>query len=313
MSNLTYHALPLCGVLFTEESLIVPKHLAIVSLLAVASLCGFSQPAYSQALAPYTIQLDEERLEQQGFFLFHSAIEAFQRGAFSLEQTSVQVQLASRIAPDNPQILAALGELYKRQEKYDEALVVLQQALVLDPENAAIFFEIGTVHLRQEQYLSAVTALEEGLVLTPNVFGALFDLGNAYFKLERYEQAIANYEKAVEVQDDLWFAINNIGLVLYERNHSRENDTDAAIRYWEQAVAMTEGKEAEPLLALAVAKFQAGQEATGLDQGIRALQLNTAYADIEFLRDNLWGDRLIAHTEDFLSQPLIQSTLAQLR
>ncbi|MGK7891867.1 MAG: tetratricopeptide repeat protein [Leptolyngbyaceae cyanobacterium] len=291
----------------------MPKPFAIVSLLALAGLCGLPQPVHSQALAPYTVQLDEERLEQQGFFLFHSAIEAFQRGAYSLDQTSVQVSLASRIAPDNPQILAALGELYKRQGQYDEALVALQQAQVLDPENAAIFFEIGTVHFRQERYQQAATALEEGLGLTPNVFGALFDLGNAYFKLERYEQAIANYEKAAEVQEDLWFAINNIGLVLYERNDSDKNDTAEAIRRWEQAIDMTDAKEAEPLLALAVAKFQAGQEATGLNQGIRALQLNTAYADIEFLRENLWGDRLIADTEVFLSQPLIQSTLAQLR
>jgi len=101
--------------------------------------------------------------------------------------------------------------------------------------------------------------------------------------------------------------------VLYERDDPNKNDTAEAIRHWEQAIAMTGGQEAEPLLALAVAKFQAGQEATGLDQGIRALQLNTAYADIEFLRDNLWGDRLIADTEVFLSQPLVQSTLAQLR
>ncbi|NEQ98938.1 MAG: tetratricopeptide repeat protein [Cyanothece sp. SIO2G6] len=282
-------------------------------MLALAGLCNFPQPAQSQALAPYTIQLDEERLEQQGFFLFRSAIEAFQRGAYSLDQASIQVQLASRIAPDNPQILAALGELYKRQQNYDEALTALQQAQILDPDNAAIFFEIGTVYLRQERYRQAAIALEEGLGITPNVFGALFDLGNAYFKLERYEQAIANYEKAAEVQDDLWFAINNIGLVLYERNDATQNDTEEAIRAWEEAIAMTEGKEAEPLLALAVAQFKAGQETTGLDQGIRALQLNSAYADLEFLRENLWGDRLLADTQVFLSQPLIQSTLAQLR
>jgi len=283
----------------------VPKHFAIVSLLALTGLCAVPQPVYSQALVPYAIQLDEENLEQQGEYLFHTAIEAFQRGAYSLEQTSTQIPLASQLSPQNPQILAALGELYKRLGKFDDAVQALTKAKALDPENPAILFELGTVYLRQEQYQQAVNALEQGLTISPNIFGALFDLGNAYYKLGNYESAIASYEEAIDVQEDLWYAVNNIGLVLYE-----QNDTEAAIDYWQQAIDMTNGEEAEPLLALAVAQFQLGQRNTAIEQGLRALRLDQSYADLEFLRENLWGDRLLGDTTIFLNLPRIQSNLS---
>lgn len=284
------------------------KRFALVPLLAVTGLLHLSQPAHSQALAPYVLQLDDIRLEQQGVFLFHSAIEAYQRGAYTAEQASTQIQLASQISPNNPQILASLGGLYLRQGKFEQALEVLNHARTLAPDNPAILFELGTVYLRQENYRQAVNALEQGLDISPNVFEALFDLGNAYYRLEQYDEAIASYEEAIEVQDDLWFAVNNIGLVLYE-----QNDQEGAISYWEQAVEMTNKTEAEPLLALAVANYHAGEELVGIAQGVRALMLDQTYADLEFLRENLWGDRLLEDTAEFLNLPRIQATLTPIR
>ena len=294
--------------LYIGKLLTVSKHFALFSLLAAAGLCSIPQPAQSQALAPYVIQLDEARLEQQGFFLFHSAIEAFQRGEYTLEQASIQIRLASQIAPGNAQILATLGDLYKRQGEFEQALTVLKRAQNLDPDNSAILFELGTVYLRQGNYGQAIDLLEQGLHLSPNVFGALFDLGNAYYQLGQYDKAIAHYEEALEVEEDLWYATNNIGLVLYE-----QNDTEGAIEQWEQSIEMTNSEEAEPLLALAVALFQEGKRDQALEQGSRALTIDNTYADLDFLRENLWGDRLLADTEEFLNLPRIQETLAQNR
>ena len=287
----------------------MPKRISFLSLLAttglsIAGLCTAFQPAQSQALAPYVIQLDEERLEQQGFFLFHSAVEAYQRGDYDLEQAAIQIQLASQIAPDNPQILAALGELHNRQGKYEQAVLALTQAQAIDPENPAILFELGSAYLRQQKYAEAVMSLEEGLEISPGVFGALFDLGNAYYQLKQYDEAIARYEQAVEVKEDLWFAVNNIGLVLYE-----QKDVKGAIEYWERSVEMTDRGEAEPLLALAVARFHRGDRDDALTQGTRALIIDDAYGDLEFLRENLWGERLLADTAEFFDQPQIRSLL----
>ncbi|MEM9218181.1 MAG: tetratricopeptide repeat protein [Cyanobacteria bacterium P01_F01_bin.150] len=276
--------------------------LLAITGLSVVGLCSTPQPTRSQSLVPYVLQLDEQHLEQQGFFLFHSVVESFRRGEYDLEQAAIRIQLASQIAPDNPQILMTLGELHNIRGKYEQAIDVLSQARGLDPENPAVLFALGTAYLRQSQYTQAVTLFEEGLNISPEVSDALFDLGNAYYQLKQYDDAIASYKRAVEIKEDLWFAVNNIGLVLYE-----QQDTKGAIEYWEQSVEMTNRQEAEPLLALAVAQFHQGDREEALTLGTRALIINSAYGDLEFLEENLWGEMLLADTEEFLRQPQIRS------
>ena len=43
--------------------------------------------------------------------------------------------------------------------------------------------------------------------------------------------------------------------------------------------------------------------------GAAALELDPAYADLEFLTTNLWGDRLLADAKIFLETPRIKETL----
>jgi tetratricopeptide (TPR) repeat protein len=149
--------------------------------------------------------------------------------------------------------------------------------------------------------------LQAGLKLQPDTPGALFDLGNSFYKLKRFDQAIAQYEKAFALEKNLWPAINNIGLVKYEMG-----DVDGAIKRWEQAIAIDD-KAAESMLALAVALYGKGDQAKGLAMGEAALKLDKRYATVEYLKENLWGDRLIAATQNFLATPQIKAALATIQ
>ena len=42
-----------------------------------------------------------------------------------------------------------------------------------------------------------------------------------------------------------------------------------------------------------------------------ALNIDKQYAEVEYLKENLWGDKLIADTEKLLAHPKIQALLAQ--
>ena len=44
----------------------------------------------------------------------------------------------------------------------------------------------------------------------------------------------------------------------------------------------------------------------------KALQLDKQFADVEFLKENLWGEKIIADTKKLLSHPQIQALLARL-
>jgi tetratricopeptide (TPR) repeat protein len=106
---------------------------------------------------------------------------------------------------------------------------------------------------------------------------------------------------AVNQDKKFWPAINNIGLIKYE-----EGDVPGAIQQWQTAVSIDK-KAAEPLLALAVASYNQGDKQKSLQMGVSALRIDSRYADLNFLKENLWGDRLLADTKKFLALPEIKS------
>lgn len=290
----------------------MPNRIHLISLLFALGLWSLPKPVSAQAFLPYTPQLESAELEQTGVSLAQEAaqLEQFQQYELALPRA----QLATQLAPNKYQTWILLGILYMRVQKFDEGIIALQQAQTLAPENADIRFFLGEVHFRQAQYDKAIEQLQAGLKIKPDTPGALFDLGNAFYKLGKFQDAIAHYEKAVAQYEkakgqekERWPAINNIGLVKYEMG-----DTEGAIRRWREAVAIEE-KAAEPMMALAIALYSKGDREQGLAIAETALRIDKRYAGIDFLKENLWGDRLIAEAKKLLATPRIQATLAQLQ
>lgn len=280
----------------------VRRTLPIASLLMLLGLWAPAQPVSAQVLVPYTPELDFELLEEQGLILAQEATQLAQFQQYDL--ALARAQLASQLVPQNADVWGLLGSLYLQVEEYEDAVSALKKAQSLNPENSSVLFALGSTYFRMEEYTTAADYIQQGLKIEPDTPGALFDLGNAYYKLQRYDDAIAAYEDAVDQDDEFWPAVNNIGLVLYEMNQ-----VDDAVEKWEESVAIA-SEEAEPQLAIAVALYAQGQQQAGIDQAINALTLDSRYADIQFLRDNLWGEALIADTEQLLNTPQVQDLLS---
>jgi hypothetical protein len=71
-------------------------------------------------------------------------------------------------------------------------------------------------------------------------------------------------------------------------------------------------------LALAVALYTKGDASgelrlrqQGLTFGEAALRIDQRYANLDFLKENLWGQRLLSDTKKFLELPRIQAALQQ--
>lgn len=283
----------------------MPNRLSLFSLLVLLGLLSAAQPASGQALVPHTVELDVDQLEQRGLILAQEAAQLAQFQQYELALP--RAQLATQLAPGDAQVWALLGSLYVQTEKLDEGITALQQARSLDQNNAPVWFALGSAYFRQEKYAEAVEHLRSGLRIKPDTPGALFDLGNTYYKMSRFREAIAEYEKAVAQDRSFWPAVNNIGLVMYEMGN-----VDGAIEQWQRAIDIA-GNEAEPQLATAVALYAKGDREQGLTVGAAALEIDSRYADVEFLRENLWGDRLLAEAERFLETPRIREAIAQLQ
>lgn len=107
---------------------------------------------------------------------------------------------ASRVQPNNPELLASIGDLLiRRNDRLDEALAVFERALKLDPGNPRLLISKGSVHERREQWDEAAESFRAALLLDPNLVRARSSLGAVLFKMGRYEDASRELRKAIEL------------------------------------------------------------------------------------------------------------------
>lgn len=293
----------------------LPKRIALVSVMIGCSFCGgVIQSANAQALVPHTLQLDRNKLERQGLSLAQEAaqIAQFQPSPEMIQQMALpRAKLASQLAPKNDKVWFLLGGLYLQTKNFDNAASALGRAKTLNPKNGDILFALGSVYFQQEQYQKAVGHYQSGLKLKPKDPEGWFDLANANYMLGKHPEAISQYEKAISHNKKFWPAINNIGLILYE-----QGDISGAMNKWEEAINKAEETKqptAEPQLALAVALYARGDRQKSIAIGEKALRTDGRYAQLDFLKQNLWGQRLLLDTEQFLQLPQIQATLERNR
>jgi len=279
----------------------VPKNVRLISFLVICSLWSLPRAAQAQALLPHTLQLDAAKLEKQGLSL---AQEAAQLGQFQqFELALPRARLASQLAPKNDKVWFLLGGLQMQTKDFDGAITALKKAQSLNPKNGDVLFALGSANFQQQKYPAAIANYQAGLKLKPNDPEGLFDLGNAYYVTGKLPEAIAHYNKAVSQNKKFWPAINNIGLITYE-----QGDVAGAIKQWQTAVSLDK-QAAEPLLALAVALYTKGDRQQGLAAGEAAPRIDQRYGDLDFLKQNLWGERLLSDTKKFLELPRIQAAL----
>ena len=280
----------------------MPKLNWLISLVACAGISSISLPVRGQAVLPYVPKLDSEKLETQGLQLLQDAVQLIRFQQYDLALP--RAELATQLAPDNYEVWFILGNLYVQQEELEKGINVLEQAESISPEEEGVLFSLGNAYFQQGEYETARDKLEKGLEIEKNSPEALFDLGNTYLKLSKLDDAIDSYEEAFAIDETFWPALNNVGLVEYE-----QSDIAEAIAKWESVIEV-DGEQAEPQLALAVALFTEGKKERAISLGKAALKLDNRYADIQFLKDNLWGEQLIEDTKVFLSNPQIQEIVS---
>jgi tetratricopeptide (TPR) repeat protein len=268
--------------------------------LLITCLSGFTftAPAFCQAIVPYAPKQNAQYLEQTGKQLLEQA-----KGPIAFQQYDRAISLISlstQLAPKNSQAWYFLGTLYVQTQKFDRAVNSLQVALKLKPQDPDVMFMLGSAYFQKGDRKQAIDVIQSGLKIKPDSISALFDLGNAYYMTNQYPQALAQYQKAVAKDAKFWPAINNIGLVKYE-----SGDIGGAIQSWDRAIALEDpkSKAAEPRLAKAVALFIRGQKEEAYNLLQAAMKIDTRYASVPYLKENLWGDKLLGDARKLIQSP----------
>ncbi|NJK40911.1 MAG: tetratricopeptide repeat protein [Acaryochloridaceae cyanobacterium SU_2_1] len=277
----------------------------LISLFLALGLGSLAQPSWGQVVIPRTLKIDAKQLEETGLVLFKEAV--FLSQVQRVEPALARAKLATQLAPNAPETWALLGGLYLNQKETDKGIAALQKSKSLDAKNPGVHFSLGAAYFSKGNYPQAAELLQAGLKIKPDVPEAIFDLGNTYYKMGSHANAITEYKKAVALNEKFWPAINNIGLVEYEKGNVKR-----AIKQWQSAIAIDE-KSGEPQLALAVALYKQGNQAEAISQAQQALKIDGRYSKIDFLVENLWGDRLIADTKIIFATPQLKETISKIR
>lgn len=121
----------------------------------------------------------------------------------------------------NPQLFdayLALGSLYGRTQRYDEALAKLEQALAVNPKTPSVPMLIGVIHEQRGAIPQAQAAYEKALALNPRLAPAANNLAYIYSEHSGdKEKALALAQTAKEVLPEDPRVSDTLGWILYKR------------------------------------------------------------------------------------------------
>jgi len=124
----------------------------------------------------------------------------------------------TRIAPD-PSVAshqrALVGNIYREQQHFDDALREFRAALAFDPANVSAYNNLALTLEATGRTDEAKQAFETALRLYPDFAAAHSNLGNLYFHGGDLDRAQAEYVAAIGLNPDYAEAYNNLGSVYF--------------------------------------------------------------------------------------------------
>ena len=210
---------------------------------------------------------------------------------------------AISLNPKFPRAYNNRGNARSEQGDISGAIKDYTEAIRLAPGIAQVYNNRGNALSQQGNLASAIEDYSEAIRLNPNLADPYYNRALARSDLGQKEQAIADYSEAIRLNNQFWQAMNNIGLIKYEIGQKNE-----AVEQWQGAIRVAQN-ELEPRLALAVTLYAQGKEIESISITKTVLQSDKRYGDLEFLRSNNWGDRLLEDTNKLLEHPQIKAVL----
>ncbi len=174
---------------------------------------------------------------------------------------ALQVRLRDR--PDDPPLLASLGQIYVQRARetgdpayYPRAEEAFRRALARDGNNVDALAGLGSLALSRHQFREALDWGQQARARAPQVAYLYGVIGDAQTELGQYPEAIATFQRMVDLRPDL----GSYARVSYARE--LHGDSAGAIEAMQRAVAAgSPGAEgtAWTRVQLATLYFNSGQ------------------------------------------------------
>ena len=198
------------------------------------------------------------------------------------------INSALSLNEDDPEVYAALSEVYMYDGKMQRSLDALKRAVELAPKESRYSVMMARLYLTMSDYKQTFNALREGLSKDPNNAEAFFISGLAHEEMGDTLKAIENYQLAVARKQDYYDALMELG-ILYSIQENK-----LAIDYLRNAATLKPNSP-EPLYVLGMFYQENGEPDKALSVYEEILIINPDY----FLAHYNKGYVLLVLKEDY--------------
>ena len=195
--------------------------------------------SYDEAMQRYrqALKLDEE------YAPTHMALASVYLQLGREDDGLEELEKATALAPDNPIILAQLGQLYLKREDSARAVDALERGREVDPEEAVIRYWLGVAyhHRSYADAENAVAELERAVELEPDQAEIHHYLAMAYVRRDDdpdKQRAIQALEKAVELDPSQAESLYYLGQL-----YVQVGEPDAAAAAWRDFLDLSDDAE----------------------------------------------------------------------
>jgi len=167
---------------------------------------------------------------------------------------------------NNPFLHYAIGNIHKRQDKYQQALQAFEKVKALEPSLIYVDRVLAELYQRQQQPEKAIEMYKEYLRARPDDAMTHILLGLLYENKGEVAKAIAEYREAIRIEPNSAVALNQLAWTFAERKES----LDDALQFAQQAVSLS--NEPGILDTLGWVYYQRGEFVQAIEQFQLALQ-----------------------------------------
>jgi protein O-mannosyl-transferase len=233
--------------------------------LAALMVCAGRQTAYwqnSETLWSHTLACTTDNEMARNALGFVF----FKQG--KLEEAITQYQEALRINPNSAEARSSLGSVLFKMGKVDESIIQYQSALRSRPDFAEAHLNLGSALDQEGRWDEAIVQFQEALRIKPDYAEAHLNLGATLAKIGQLDEAIVQFQDALKIKPDYTEAHLNLGTAFDQKGHA-----DEAMAHFQEALKISPAS-AEAHLNLGVTLAKKGQVDAAIAQFQEALKIS---------------------------------------
>ena len=256
---------------FTREPRSTALHDAVVHLAQAAQLLPDSAEAhfYLALAQSFTLDtVDEAERNLQRALELNPSLEA---SSSEIRERITAAKAGMQQQAIDPETLHAAVQRYEQAQslagagRFEDARAKLLEAVELYPAYAEALLALGEVYRRLKREDDAITAFRRALAVRPHMFQAHVGLGSLYVGRGDHERALGQLLLALDQAPDQPQVLLNVGLLQLATN----KPADAAMTF--RRLCALQPNDPGARLQLALAAVQAGDNSTARDALQRCL------------------------------------------